>query len=196
MSTEVESVALEACSDVELFALLRSGSQQAFRALFRRHQRPVYLTALRVLRTSNDAEEIIQDTFLTLWNKRRKIDLAGDSTLPWLLTTARYLALNRMRANSRIQTEPLGLNQDVAEKYASADAQLEGNELVQQLDSMVAAMPQVDQEIFNLCLVEGVNYEQAAKRLGITHGSVRNRLSRLKGKLRSQLNVAQEGQQS
>lgn len=196
MSEQAEPVALVAYADIELLALVQTGNREAFRLLFKNHQRPVYVCALRVLGSASDAEEIVQDTFLTMWNKRNKIELAGDSALPWLLVTARFLALNRHRSNQRSSTEPLNPAVDVVADAESLDEKVVLAELMEALEVSIAAMPQVDQEIFNLCLVEGVNYEQAAKRLGITHGSVRNRLSRLKGKLRSQLNVSQEGQQS
>jgi RNA polymerase sigma-70 factor (ECF subfamily) len=53
----------------------------------------------------------------------------------------------------------------------------------------MAGMPLVDQEIFWLCLVGDLSYKQAARQLGISHGSVRNRLSRLKARLRSELSL-------
>lgn len=88
-------------SDVELFALVRRGNRQAFRALFRAHQRTVYWAAFSVVRSRPDAEEVLQDAFLTLWNKRAGIHLVGESLVPWLVTTARYLALNRRRSEVR-----------------------------------------------------------------------------------------------
>ena len=181
--------------DRELLGLIQSGDREAFRVLFRRHQQSVYLTAFRVLRSAADVEEITQDTFLTLWNKRSKIALVGESTLPWLLTTARFLALNRQRATARTRSEPLEEAGELPSRDKSPEAAALDRERAELLDAVISAMPQVDQEIFGLCLVEELSYEQAAHRLGITHGAVRNRLSRLKTRLRAHQELSKEAQQ-
>jgi len=181
-------------SERDLFALVQRGDQEAFRDLFRRHQQPVYLTAYRVVRSRTDAEEIMQDSFLTMWKKRAKISLVGDSTLPWLVTTARFLALNRRRANARLAGEPLDAADTLADEAASPVAGVLAAELMEQLGSLMAGMTAVDRDIFRLCLVDGLSYEEAARQLGITHGAVRNRLSRLKGRLRLALDDSKEGQ--
>lgn len=177
-------------SECDLFALVQNGDREAFRVLFRQHQQPVYLTAFRVLRSRDDAEEIMQDSFLTLWKKRAKITLVGESTLPWLLTTARFLALNRNRATARTRSDPLDEVSHFTDAARSPEAELLAQELAEQLDSLISAMPGVDQEILRLCLVDELTYEQGTHRLGITHGSVRNRLSRLKLRLRQDLEVS------
>jgi RNA polymerase sigma factor (sigma-70 family) len=181
--------------DGELLCLVQSGDREAFRLLFRRHQQAVYLTAARVLRSPTDAEEIMQDTFLTLWNKRSTITLVGESTLPWLVTTARFLALNRHRATARIRSESLDDAAHLAVDGPLPEEAALAREQAELLDALIAEMPQVDQEILNLCLIDELSYAQAARQLGITHGAVRNRLSRLKGRLRSHLEPSKEAQQ-
>jgi RNA polymerase sigma-70 factor (ECF subfamily) len=55
------------------------------------------------------------------------------------------------------------------------------------VQEVIAQLPAVDQQIFRLCLVEELTYKEAAVRLGLTHGSVRNRLSRMRLRLQSEL---------
>lgn len=90
----------------------------------------------------------------------------GESALPWLITTARYLALNR-----RPSPESVAI----------------GSEALRQIKNVMVTLPTVDQRIFDLCLMDDLSYDQAARRLGISHSTVRNRLSRLKGRLRAEL---------
>lgn len=181
-------------SERELFSLVQRGDQEAFRALFRLHQQPVYLTAYNVVRSGTDAEEIMQDSFLTLWKKRAKISLVGESPLPWLVTTARFLALNRRRANARTAGEPLDAAATAADESASPVDGVLAAELMERLGSLTAGMSAVDRDIFRLCLLDELSYEQAARQLGISHGAVRNRLSRLKGRLRLALDDSKEVQ--
>ncbi len=181
-------------SERDIFALVQRGDQEAFRALFRLHQRPVYLTAYSVVRSRTDAEEITQDSFLTMWRKRAKISLVGDSALPWLVTTARFLGLNRRRANARSARESLDAAGTLADASNSPVAGVLAAELVEQLGSLMSGMSDVDRDIFRLCLLDELSYEQEAREMGITHGAVRNRLSRLKGRLRLALDDSKEGQ--
>jgi len=184
-----DSADQDAAGHDELFARVRTGDREAFRLLFRQHQRTVYWAAFSVLGTRGDSEEVLQDAFLTLWNKRVSIDLVGESALPWLITTARYLALNRRRAESRRPRDSLDAAVEIADDAPSPESVAIGNEALRRIRTVMAGRPDVDQRIFELCLVDDLSYEQAARRLGISHATVRNRLSRLKGRLRTELSL-------
>jgi RNA polymerase sigma factor (sigma-70 family) len=174
--------ALLEVSDVTLCEQMHEGHQPALDTIIGRHQRLVYWSAYAVVGSHNDAEEITADAFLTLWNKRDRFVLAGQSLAPWLATTARMLGKNRLRSTRRHEARPLdtarerlrtGFEDDVALRIA--------------LDHAVAALSNIDQAIFRLCLDEGMTYEQAAAALGLTTSSVRNRLSRLRKSLQHTL---------
>ena len=173
--------------DVDLFARIRSGDREAFRLMFRQHQRSVYWAAFSVLGTRSDSEEILQDAFLTLWDKRAGIDLVGESALPWLITTARYLALNRRRSESRRPRDSLDAGPDIVDDAPSPETIAIGHEALRHIHTVMAVLPAVDRRIFELCLVDDLSYDQAATRLGVSHSTVRNRLSRLKRRLRTEL---------
>ena len=172
-----------------LFARVQAGDRESFRMIFRMHMRSVYWAAFGVLQSRADSEEVMQDAFMTMWDKRMSIELVGESTLPWLVTTARYLALNRRRAEERRRRDPLDPNAELLDRALGPENAAVANEARQHIEEVMAGMPLVDQEIFWLCLVGDLSYKQAARQLGISHGSVRNRLSRLKARLRSELSL-------
>lgn len=172
-----------------LFLRVQAGDRESFRTLFRLHMRSVYWAAFGVLQSRADSEEVMQDAFMTMWDKRATIELVGESTLPWLVTTARYLALNRRRAEQRKRRDPLDPDDELLDRALGPESAAVANEARQHIESVMSLMPLVDQEIFWLCLVGDLSYKQAARQLGITHGSVRNRLSRLKARLRSELSL-------
>jgi RNA polymerase sigma factor (sigma-70 family) len=176
-------------TDVLLFSRVQQGDRRAFQELFRRHQRAVYWAAFSVLRSRPDSEEALQDAFLTLWNKRLGVDLVGESVLPWLVTTARYLALNRRRSETRRPRDSLDDRADLADPAPSPESAAIADEARRHIQDIMAALPEVDRRIFDLCLMDDLSYEQAAQRLGITHATLRNRLSRLKGRLRAELTL-------
>ncbi len=174
-------------AEVDLLASMLSGDTDALRSIFQLHQRAVYFTAFNVLRSRHDAEEIMQDAFLLLWKKRAVITLVGGSTLPWLATTSRYLALNRRRARDRERAHVTAAVTEAIEDSPSPEALAMTSDTLRSIDDVVRALPEIDQKVFHLCLLESISYEQAALGLGLTHGSVRSRLARLRVRLRSEL---------
>jgi RNA polymerase sigma factor (sigma-70 family) len=176
-------------SERALFTKVQAGDREAFRVIFRQHMQSVYWAAFGVLQSRSDSEEVMQDAFMMMWDKRASIELVGESTLPWLVTTARYLALNRRRAEGRRRRDPLDENSDILDRALAPDNAAVANEARQHIEEVMAQMPLVDQEIFWLCLVGDLSYKQAARQLGISHGAVRNRLSRLKARLRNEISL-------
>ncbi|MEJ1230805.1 MAG: sigma-70 family RNA polymerase sigma factor [Galbitalea sp.] len=182
------SVAADA-SERALFERVQSGDREAFRKIFRLHMQSVYWAAFGVLQSRSDSEEVMQDAFMTMWEKRQSIQLVSESTLPWLVTTARYLALNRRRAEDRKRRDPLDENADLLDRALAPENAALAKEAREHIEQVMSQMPLLDQEIFWLCVVGDLSYKQAARQLGISHGSVRNRLSRLKARLRTELSL-------
>ncbi|GAB3272687.1 sigma-70 family RNA polymerase sigma factor [Microbacterium sp. MEC084] len=178
-------------SDAELVARAADGMEHAFRLLYRRHARPVYWIAHGLLRSAADAEDVTQETFVVAWRKLRGLELAGDSLLPWLATICRFQAANRLRARRRAEADALDerqpdLDADVLQQVIDAD-------LADRILREVEGLSPIDQRIFRLCIGEGYAYQAAADELGVAHGVVRNRLSRIRSRLRG---VARETEEA
>lgn len=172
--------------DEETLTRLRRGDRDALSVLFRRHMPIVYGAAYVVTGTQADAEEAAQDAFFVLWQKRAELTIVGESVLPWLITTARHHASNRRRRATVRQTIPL-LEERDSSPVGDGETAAIGAELQQRLTAAIARLSPVDQDLVHACLVENLTYEEAALALGVTHGAIRNRLSRAKSQLRSQL---------
>ena len=87
--------------DSGLIRQLVEGSQDALARLYDRHAQAVFATALRVSRDRGIAEEVVQETFLTLWNRAELFDPSRGALSAWLLTIARNRAIDRLRVASR-----------------------------------------------------------------------------------------------
>ncbi len=173
-------------SDLEPLARVRRGDREGLRVLFRRHLPIVYGAAFVVTRSEPDAEEAAQDAFFLLWQKRNEVNIAGDSVLPWLIVTARFEASNRRRAANRRRTVPLieELDTGVSE---SPETIVLAAELQRRLTAAIEDLPSLDRDLITSCLINGNSYEEAAASAGVTHGAVRNRLSRARRQLRMQM---------
>ena len=174
-------------SDGYLLESLALGSDRtAFDLLVRRHSRAVYLAALSVTGIAADAEEVAQDAFLVLWRRRADdVRIVADSLAPWLIVTARHLALNLRRGEKRLRLREERLPE--APPLADPEAALVATAAREAVDRALAALDPLDAEIARLCLAEGLSYAEAAAKLGVAHGVVRNRLSRTRRRLRELL---------
>lgn len=180
-------------TDAELIVRAAGGDATAFRTVYERHVDPVYRIASILLPTTADAEDATQETFVTAWRKLRGLHLESASALPWLATICRFVCANRLRALRR-EREHVGA---VVDEQTPAPIDVEqaviGADLADRLAREVAQLSDTDREVFVLCIAHGYAYEAAAAELGLSHGAVRNRLSRLRSRLRS---TVQEGNAS
>jgi RNA polymerase sigma factor (sigma-70 family) len=172
---------------------LRRDDRAALAELYQRHAGAVFWNAYGILRSRPDAEEMTADAFLTLWTRRREVQIFGDSALPWLIVTAKNLSRNRLRANERRRTDDLDGADRLAADSPTADDLAALDEAMRTVRAVVAQLPPTDQAIFRLCMVDQLTYKEAAARLGLSHGSVRNRLSRTRHRLQRELGFQKEG---
>jgi len=173
--------------DRALVARAARGDRHAFTELYDRHVRPVYWQAYTVVGDRDAAEDVTQEVFLTTWRKLGAIDLVDDSLLPWLLVTSRYTALNRHRHDIRLARRQDTLDADLADTAASVEDTLEAEAVRTEIEKCVASLSTSDRRLYELCINGEHSYAAAAAELGVSHGAVRNRLSRLRTQLRSDL---------
>lgn len=173
--------------DAVLVASAASGSEHAFRTLYRSYVRPVYWLAHGLLGNVADAEDVTQETFLVAWRKIPDMQLQGDSLLPWLATICRFQSANRMRAQRRDRENTAAAADETLPDTVNVEQQVIDAELAERIMREVEGLSPLDRDIFRLCATEGYAYLAAAEELGVDHGVVRNRLSRIRTKLRTAL---------
>lgn len=170
--------------DVELIARSIARDERAFGDLFDRHATAVYRFAYSLTHDNTEAQEVVQETFVTAWRRLADIRLAGDSMLPWLIVTARHHASNLRRSRRRHETLPLD---ELMRSRGSDRAALEEahrDELDWVFDA-VRRLSEVDQRIVELCLYEGRTYKEAALQLGLSVAGVTKRVERTRARLRA-----------
>lgn len=171
--------------DAALVAQAASGSEHAFRTLYRAYVRPVYWLAHGLLGNAADAEDVTQETFLVAWRKLPGLQLESESLLPWLVTVCRLQSANRMRRQKRDRENTAAGVDEALPSTLSVEQQVIDAELTERILREVEGLSALDQDIFRLCAAEGYAYQSAADELGIAHGVVRNRLSRIRTRLRT-----------
>ena len=162
-------------SDEQLLARILKGDEEAFAALYRRHQRPIYRFALHMTRDQTIAEDVTQEVFLALLENGRSFDPTRGSLLSFLYGIARNRVLQRIQKQWR--DEPV----DEIEQHASDENvfdDLTRREMVEHVRRAVVSLPPMYREAVVLCDLENASYEEAAMVLECPVGTVRSRLSR------------------
>lgn len=179
-------------SDQRWVAQAAAGDERAFRELYRSYVRPVYWIAHGIVGSAPDAEDVTQETFVTAWRKLPGLDLQGDSALPWLATICRFQAANRLRRRRRDQAHTADGVDETLPATVNVEEQVITAALADRIVEEVGTLSELDRAIFRLCAAEGYGYQAAADQLGISHAVVRNRLSRVRTRLRSAVQEASD----
>jgi RNA polymerase sigma-70 factor (ECF subfamily) len=169
--------------DVELIARSIARDARAFGDLFDRHSTAVYRFAYSLTHDNTEAQEVVQETFVTAWKRLADIRLAGDSMLPWLIVTARHHAQALRRTRLRDRTLPLDEHIRAKGDPASAVDESDREELEWVFEA-VRKLTDTDQRIVELCLYEGRTYKEAALQLGLSVAGVTKRVERTRTRLR------------
>lgn len=166
-------------SDEAAWVEVCAGRGDAFGEVFDRHRARVYRQARLLAPSWSDADDVVAITFLEAWRKRETVRFVDGPLLPWLLRTATFTASNLSRGTRRYRAAlrrlPPGEAQpDHAEAFDDGDAM-----------SALRGMSRIDQEVLTLCVIEGVDAEDAAQVMNVRVGTVKSRLSRATARLRA-----------
>ena len=169
--------------DVELIARSIARDARAFGDLFDRHSTAVYRFAYSLTHDTTEAQELVQETFVTAWKKLADIRLVGDSILPWLIVVTRHHAKNLRRKQE--STEALPLDEHILNHNADAlhVDHLAHREELEWVFAAVRELSDTDQRIVELCLYEGKSYKEAALQLGLSATGIAKRIARTRGQL-------------
>lgn len=160
----------------KLIEQLRSqGSVKAFSDLYDFYAPRLYAFCLRMSKSREDAEEIVQDTFVWLW--RNKASLPPQKSLSTILfLKTRHLLINLYRANlnSPQYKEYLACS-DMASGLSASD-KLDYNDLVNTIDKAMARLSATQQKVVKMVKLQGYPTKEVSEKLGLTEQSVRNQL--------------------
>ncbi len=196
-----------ATEDANLVRELVAGSEAALGTLYDRYGDAIFAAAYRLTSDRGAAEEVVQETFLTLWNRAELFDPSAGSLSAWLHTIGRNRAVDRLRAASRRpqfvslssserdESETQALERAVAGGTVMAGAtQPQGPEeaaavadLRDAIRRAVAVMPDVERTVILLAYQEELSQTEIADRLAWPLGTVKTRTRRALLRLRETL---------
>lgn len=138
--------------------------------------------SFRLVENSEDAEDIVQETMLRLWNTRSKLDSYNNIEAYAMLIT-RNLSLDKLRARKPVT--PYEHVQLFTEK-ADPQKQLEAQEAVNRIQEIIERLPTLQQLIIRMKDIEGMEISEIVEITGSTAEAVRSNLSRARKKVRTE----------
>jgi RNA polymerase sigma-70 factor, ECF subfamily len=174
-------------SNNDLIKLLKKGDMLAFDAVYERYCKRMYGFVIRYIKQEEDAEEIVQEVFLNIWESRKKIDtyLSFDSFI-FTIAYNTTISLLRKRVNEKKYLEYLQLRQQITNADEIID-EIHFKQIKEQLKSSLNQLTPRQREIFLLSREEGFTHEEIAKRLNISSNTVKNHLVTTLAFLRSKI---------
>jgi RNA polymerase sigma-70 factor (ECF subfamily) len=157
-----------------------------FNRLFREHRSHLVRFVQRYVRSAEDAEDVVQNTFIeAMRSADRFAGLSKPST--WLFGIALNMARNRVRSNGADRYEEVdeSFMEELVDEHADPARLIELREIAGQVEKLLEGMPLDVQATFNAVVEEEVSYEEAAERMQIPVGTVRSRVSRVRAAVRA-----------
>jgi RNA polymerase sigma-70 factor (ECF subfamily) len=156
-------------SDAELIEDFKRGSETGFNELVRRYQERVYWIARRFLPNHNDADDVVQETFVKVYEALGSFR-SDSSFYTWLYRIAVNASLNALRRKRiRKQLHLDDLLEEPAATQERPDVAVERSEERRLIDEAVAQLPEKQKRVFVLRYFEQLSYEEISK---IVHTSV------------------------
>jgi RNA polymerase sigma-70 factor, ECF subfamily len=186
---------MDQASDSELLERARQGRADAFSALVRRHDRYLYRVARSILRDDQEAEDIVQQTYLNAFTKI--VDFRGEATLrTWLTRIALNEALRRKRGQRlHVELEEIDTARERVRSQiylsplaqATPEGEVARRQIRQMLEHAIDDLPPAFRTVLVMRDVQEATVEETANVLGIKAETVRTRLHRARNMLRERL---------
>lgn len=163
---------------------VRDGDHQAFKCFFERYHTYLYRYLTRMGVVPNAAEDLVQQAFLTIWERRSQIDPTR-SLRAYLFQIGHNRALNYFRERRRIEDE----NEfpDPEDPTPGGDQMTDASLLKKRLEEAITQLPGRRRAVFELCFLQDFTYREAAEVLGISPKTVENQMSQALKFLRASL---------
>jgi len=176
-------------SNKDLLLLLKEGDMVAFYHIYERYCKRLYGFVLRYIKQEQDAEEIVQEVFIKIWEARDKIDVY--SSFESFIFTIAYnstISMFRKKTKEKKYLEHLRSLQQV-EKAPDLTDEIHFNELNDQVQTLLNELTPRQKEIFQLSREEGLSHEEIAKKLDITVNTVKKHMANTLAFLKSHLDT-------
>lgn len=162
------------------------GDRAAFQRVYEATSSKLLGVCLRILGDRGLAEDVLQDTYLTVWRRAETFDATRASPITWLVTIARNRAIDRLRsAGARVQTRPVDDAFEVEDAAPLASEQIESADEARRLNGCLEELDDKVGGAIRTAFFEGVTYDELSRREAVPLGTMKSWIRRGLLKLRA-----------
>jgi RNA polymerase sigma-70 factor (ECF subfamily) len=191
MTADTDKNVADLAQDAALIARIRTGDRTAFMGFYDRFSPLLFSVAARVLGDRKEAEDVLQEVMLVIWNKSGEYDPQLGTLSSWAVALVRNKALDRLRARTRrlrlIEEVAMMAEESETGATPSANEMIHGRERAEMLHAAMKQLPAEQRLAIELAFFTGLSQSEIAARLRQPLGTVKARIRRGMLRLREQL---------
>lgn len=167
---------------------LKRGENWALKSFHDRYSTPLYRTCRRYFLSHEDAEEVVQDVILTVWNKRESLrnDLSFSAYVGMI---ARNATFKKARKNIIYFTIDNYLSDEHLNAGANVEDELIGSETERIIESLIAELPAKKQKVYIMSRIQGLSHDEIAKEMDLSRRTVENHIYQTNLLIKEKLNL-------
>ena len=182
-------------TSVETSSLLPAvalGDVAAFEQLYDRHSSTLYGLLLRILTNPDDAQEVLQETFVKAWTNAKMFDAVRGSDVAWLISIARSRGIDRLRSRKIRGDREDEAGREVSSSFGFVEKRTGADDAIQSEErsavrSALSELPESQRIALALAYFEGLSQSEIAEKLGQPLGTIKTRMQLGMKKLRESL---------
>jgi RNA polymerase sigma factor (sigma-70 family) len=180
-----ETASLERAALVAALRRVANGDREALQEVYRRTSAKLYGVALRIFPDSDEAQDVLQDAFINIWQRAGTFDPARASPITWLVALTRNRAIDRLRAKGKRVMAPIELAEEIADDRPDAETCLISDESNARILICIETLAADDATLIRTAFFEGATYADLADRARTPLGTIKSRIRRALIKLRT-----------
>jgi RNA polymerase sigma-70 factor (ECF subfamily) len=168
-------------------ALLRAGrgDAPALKEVYDKSSAKLFGVCLRILGDPCEAEDVLQEVFVSVWRGAASFNADRVSPITWLVAIARNRSIDRLRARKPARSQPIETAADIADSAPSALTRLVESEGSTRLAGCLGELEHMQQSAIRAAFLDGLTYEALAQRAGVPLGTMKSWIRRSLLKLRT-----------
>jgi len=176
-------------SDLQLVSLIREGNEAAFAEIFYRYNRLLFANAYNKLRNREEAKDVVQEVFTSLWNHSRRAGFQPLNLGAYLHTSIRNKIFDMLSKSRNASVYLASLQDFLDEGEAGTDYRIREKQLQHTIDEAVSSLPNRMRLVFELSRKEHLSHKEIAQQLNISDQTVTDQIKKALKILRSKLGI-------
>ncbi|WP_226896184.1 MULTISPECIES: sigma-70 family RNA polymerase sigma factor [Sphingosinicellaceae] len=159
---------------VSMLDRIGAGDRNALKMLYEATSAKLFGVILRILLERGEAEDVLQEVYITVWRKAAEFDATRASPITWMVTIARNRAIDRLRARGSRPTTTLDDAAEVRDTAPGADVVIDAHNDAKRVNAALATLDPKHAAIIRSAYFEGLTYEAMSDREGVPIGTLKS----------------------